>query len=152
MLLLLGNYLDGEPVGVALMSPTDLELEPGTITQPDVFVIPAGGAVSDDAFRWRDVTSLLLAVEVISPGSIRTDRVTKREYYMNVGVPDYLIVDVDARIIERWTAGRDTPEVLRDRLVWHPRGAGAPLVVLLSEYFDRIAAQLRLIGNRGLAN
>jgi Uma2 family endonuclease len=125
-----------------------LELEPGTITQPDVFVIPADGAVSDDAPRWTDVTSLLLAVEVISPGSIRTDRVTKREYYMDVGVPDYLIVDVDARIVERWTQGHDTPEILRDNLVWHPRGASRPLVVSLTEYFDRIVAQLRLVGNR----
>lgn len=145
---LLIEYLRDEPVAVALTSPADLELEPGTITQPDVFVIPAGGAVSDGEFRWSDVSSLLLAVEVISPSSIRTDRVTKREYYMDVGVPDYLVVDVDARIVERWTQGRDTPEVLRDRLVWHPRGASAPLVVSLPDLFDRVGAQLRLIGNR----
>lgn len=148
--VLLAAYLRDEPVGAALMSPADLELEPGTITQPDVFVIPAGGAPSDDAFRWSDVASLLLAVEVISPGSIRTDRITKREYYMDVGVPDYLIIDVDARIVERWTQGRDTPAVLRDRLVWHPRGSSTPLNVALPEYFDRIGAQMRLIGNRNI--
>ncbi|MEO8336466.1 MAG: Uma2 family endonuclease [bacterium] len=146
LLFLLMAYLRDEPVGAALTSPADLELEPGTITQPDVFVIPAGGAPSnEDAFHWSDVASILLAVEVISPGSIRTDRITKREYYMNVGVPDYLIVDVDARIVERWTQGRETPAVLRDRLIWQPRGARTPLDVALPEYFDRIAAQMRLI-------
>ena len=139
---------DWEQVGAAVTSPADLELEPGTITQPDVFVIPEGGAPSDAAFRWSDVGSLLLAVEVISPGSVRTDRITKREFYMNVGVPDYLIVDVDARIVERWTQGRETPEVLRHRLVWHPAGARTALDVALPEYFDRITAQMRLIGNR----
>jgi Uma2 family endonuclease len=67
--------------------------------------------------HWRrDVNSLLLAVEVISLDSMSIDRITKREYYMNVGVPDYLIVDIDARIVERWTQERDTPVVLRDRL------------------------------------
>jgi Uma2 family endonuclease len=147
---LLTAYLRDEPVGAAITSPADLELEPGTITQPDIFVIPAGGAPSDDdAFRWSDVSSLLLAVEVISPSSIRTDRITKREYYMNVGVPDYLIVDIDARIIERWIQGRETPAVLRDRLVWHPPGARTPLDVALPEYFDRIAAQMRLIRSKG---
>jgi Uma2 family endonuclease len=148
LLVLLVAYLRNEPIGAALASPADLELEPGTITQPDVFVIPAGGAPSDDRFLWSDVGSLLLAVEVISPGSIRTDRITKREYYMDVGVPDYLIVDVDSRIVERWTQGRDTPQVLRDRLVWHPSGASTPLDISLPEYFDRIVAQMRLIGNR----
>jgi Uma2 family endonuclease len=151
ILILLDTYLRDEPVGSALMSPANLELEPGTITQPDVFVIPAGGAPSDnDAFQWSDVNSLLLAVEVISPGSIRTDRITKREYYMNAGVPDYFIVDVDARIIERWTQGRDTPVVLRDRLVWHPPRARTPLDIPLPAYFDRIAAQMRLIRERNV--
>jgi len=150
ILTILATYLREEQVGAAVTSPADLELEPGTITQPDVFVIPAGGAPSDSAFRWSDVGSLLLAVEVISPDSTETDRITKREFYMNVGVPDYLIVDVDARMVERWTQGRETPQVLRDRLVWHPSGARTPLDVALPEYFDRIAAQMRLIGNRNV--
>jgi Uma2 family endonuclease len=150
-LFLLQAYLRDQPAGVALTSPSDLELEPGTITQPDVFVIPAGGAPSqDDAFRWSDVNSILLAVEVISPSSNRTDRITKREYYMNVGVPDYFIVDVDARIVERWSQGRATPEVLRDRLVWHPSRVRTPLDIALPEFFDRIAGQMRLIQHRSV--
>ncbi|MDB4914198.1 MAG: hypothetical protein JWM95_1842 [Gemmatimonadetes bacterium] len=95
------------------------------------------------------IRELLILFGVISPGSIRTDRVTKREYYMDAGVPDYLIVDVDARMIERWSRGRDTPEVLRDRLEWHPVGASAPLILSLTEFFDHILAQMQLIGNRG---
>jgi hypothetical protein len=69
---------------------------------------------------------------------------------MDVGVPDYFIVDVDARIVERWTQGRETPAVLRDRLIWHPSGASTPMDVSLPEYFDRITAQMRLIGNRNV--
>ncbi|MFW6087575.1 MAG: Uma2 family endonuclease [Myxococcota bacterium] len=42
-----------------------------------------------------------LAVEVISPTSRRYDRVTKLAWYASIGVPEYWLVDRDARIIER---------------------------------------------------
>lgn len=42
-----------------------------------------------------------LAVEVMSVGSVRHDRVLKRESYARIGVPEYWIVDPEARIIER---------------------------------------------------
>jgi len=42
-----------------------------------------------------------LAVEVISPSSVRYDRVIKLEYYASIGVPEYWIVDLPARAIER---------------------------------------------------
>ena len=147
--VLLYTYLAREQVGVAITSPADLELRPGTITQPDAFVVPVGGASSaDGAWGWSDIHSLLLAVEVISPSSIRTDRITKREYYLDVGVPDYFIVDVHARMVEHWSPERETPLVLRDRLVWQPAGAVHPLVVSLPELFDDIAAKWRSIGGR----
>ena len=147
--VLLYTYLAQEQVGVAITSPADLELRAGTLTQPDVFVVPAGGASSaDGAWGWSDIHSLLLAVEVISPSSIRTDRITKREYYLDVGVPDYFIVDVHARMVEHWSPERETPLVLRDQLVWQPAGAVHPLVVSLPDLFDKIAAKWRSIGGR----
>ncbi len=149
LLLLLGTYLRSEPVGVVFPSPADLALEPGAITQPDIFVIPAGGAISrDGVHRWSDVRALLLAIEVISLGSIRTDRGTKREYYLEVGVPEYLVVDVDARMVEHWTPGRETPTVLRDQFEWYPTGASQPLVMSWPDFFDRIAANMRLLGGQ----
>ncbi len=42
-----------------------------------------------------------LVVEVISPRSARYDRVVKLAYYASIGVPEYWIVDVDARTVER---------------------------------------------------
>ena len=146
LLVLLRAYLQQEQIAVAFLSPADLELRPGTITQPDLFVVPAVGANSTDGkFRWKNVSSLLLAIEVVSPGSVRTDRVAKREFYSNVGVPDYVVVDVEARIFEHWRTKDDTPVVIRDEFVWHPRGARQPLTVTLPEFFDRIGAMLRLL-------
>lgn len=42
-----------------------------------------------------------LAVEVLSPSTERIDRGKKRAIYARFGVPEYWIVDPDARTIER---------------------------------------------------
>jgi Uma2 family endonuclease len=42
-----------------------------------------------------------LAVEVVSKGSPRYDRVTKLQWYAGIGVPEYWIVDPEARIFQR---------------------------------------------------
>ena len=140
---LLQAFLARELLGIAVMSPADLELRAGTITQPDVFVIPAGTAIADDTLQWTDVKSLLLAVEVLSPSSLRTDRVTKRDFYLDSRVDEYWIVDLDARVIERWRPAQETPELLRERLEWAP-GGRHPLVIDVAALFDRVEAQLRM--------
>src|SRR5687767_3144569 len=37
----LGDYCDREGIGMALVSPADIELVPESIMQPDVFVVPS---------------------------------------------------------------------------------------------------------------
>ena len=41
-----------------------------------------------------DLSGVVLVAEVVSPGSVRTDRVAKRREYAAAGIPNYLIVDV----------------------------------------------------------
>lgn len=125
-------------------SPADLELRPGTITQPDVFVIPASTRPAGDQLDWSDVKSLLLAVEVLSPSSVRTDRVEKRDFYMDANVAEYWVVDVDARIVECWTPARETPLIARDQVTWAPAGA-EPLVIGLTALFDRVVMKLGMV-------
>ena len=59
-------YVARHALGRVLGSPADLELEKDSIIQPDLFVVPA--ALSQ-AREWADVTTLLLAIEVLSPSS-----------------------------------------------------------------------------------
>lgn len=147
LLRLVADYVEIERVGVALVSPADLELTPGSIAQPDVFVLPTGVPVADEPTDgWENVQALLLAIEVISPGSIRTDRVTKRDYYLDAGVPEYWIVDFDARMFERWSAAQKRPQIARDRLEWRPAGAKAPLVIEVPRFFERISDLGRMTG------
>jgi Uma2 family endonuclease len=45
---------------------------------------------------WLAVEGLLLAVEIVSPGSEALDEVTKLREYASVGIPRYWVVDRDA--------------------------------------------------------
>ena len=137
LFMLISAYVDRERVGVTLTSPADLELHPGTIAQPDVFVVPVATGMTIKSRRgWAGVTSLLLAVEVISPSSVRTDREAKRHYYLSADVPEYWVIDFDARVLERWVSGGATPAMVRGAFEWQPAGARAPLVVNLPELFN----------------
>jgi Uma2 family endonuclease len=64
-----------------------------------------------------------LVVEVISPSSRRYDRVVKCGWYAEIGVPEYWLVDPQARTLERLRLvdGRYvTAESLRDGEVFRP--------------------------------
>ena len=130
---LLDDYVARHGLGYVLASPADLELEPESIVQPDLFVIPAGE--ERPTTSWAVVRRLLLAVEVLSPSSGRIDRVIKRRFLQRVGVPEYWVVDPDARLVERWMPDDERPEILDERLVWQPAGAPDVLVIDLAALF-----------------
>jgi Uma2 family endonuclease len=96
LLVRLSGYCDEEGIGMALTSPADVELEPENIMQPDVFVVPRELVPANEPMQWPHVTSLLLAVEALSPSTMREDRVRKRDFYLAHHVEEYWIVDLDA--------------------------------------------------------
>lgn len=131
-------YLESSRVGEVLASPFDVEVEAESVTQPDLFVLP-----NDEFRRLADpaampARSLLLAVEMISPSSARFDRGAKRRLYQR-HVPEYWIVDLDAKLIERWRLGEDRPDVATNVLEWQPPGATESFRLDLRTFFDRIA-------------
>lgn len=149
LLSVLYNYLQGQDCGVVIPSPADLELKPGTITQPDIFVTPARiPGDPDEPITWADIKSLNLAIEIISPSSMHTDRVIKRDFYLSAGVEEYWVVDLEGRIIERWSPAQDRPDVLRTSLEWKPAGAKSPLIIDLPQLFERIRTRYRKFGGR----
>ena len=126
-------YVVAHGLGEVLLSPADIEFSPKRLVQPDLFVIP--DAPSGRRKNWREVTSLLLAVEALSPTTARADRIKKRKIYQEEGVPEYWIIDLDARAFERWRPDDERPEILPDALVWQPRAEIEPLTIDLEEYF-----------------
>jgi Uma2 family endonuclease len=136
LFLLLSDYLGKERVGHAHFSPADIVFSPRRAVQPDVFVVPLVDARRPES--WSEIKGLLVAIEVLSPSTARADRVAKRTLFRDEGVPEYWIVDLDARTIERSTPSEPRPEILVERLEWRPQGASEPLVIDLAEYFAKV--------------
>jgi Uma2 family endonuclease len=131
----LKNYLDGNRELEAWMSPADIQLETDTVVQPDVFVAPRIRPIP----QWAAIKTLALAIEVLSPGSLKHDRSIKRRFYQRRGVGEYWIGDLNARQIERWRPGDTRPEVIADVIDWRAAGSDVPLVIELPLLFDECA-------------
>jgi len=58
--VLLRAHCQSTGCGEAVTSPADVEFDPRTLVQPDVFVVPIGAGRPK---RWSDIRSLLLAAE-----------------------------------------------------------------------------------------
>ena len=112
----------------------DIVLGAQTVVVPDLFVIPRPRTID---VHWRDVARPLLAVEVLSPDSVRRDRVVKRRLYQQAGVPEYWIVDLDAETLERWRSDDDRPEVLSELLIWRLEGS-EPFELDLVAFFEAL--------------
>lgn len=136
LLVRLAAYLKTCPVGEVLPG-INARLVVESYLIPDVSVIPLvnGKRMQSVAF----VSSLLLAIEVLSPGSVRHDRITKRKFYQRHGVPGYWVVDGDAECFEVWRPGETRPQVLDERLTWLPEGAAEPFELDVREFFASIA-------------
>jgi Uma2 family endonuclease len=131
----LEQYVERNPVGVVYVSPSDVELEPGEIVQPDVFVVPMQEARRiQEAWPARE---LLVAAEVLSPSTSRGDKVKKRPLYGR-HVPEYWIFDLDARIVERWQQHAGQPQVVVSALEWQPAGASDLFRLDLASFFASV--------------
>lgn len=132
-LMRLASHVERMGIGRAYTGPADIRLGPDRVVQPDVFVVrtDAAGPVAG----WQSVSTLALAIEVLSPHSARDDRIRKRRLYQSAGVEEYWIVDVNSRSVERWRPNDERPEVLDREVVWQPIGANEPLVIDLEALF-----------------
>jgi len=126
-------WLAESGIGMLFWSPADMSLGEDEILQPDLFVIraPPGRRFHN----WSDIGELLLVIEVLSSSTARHDRQLKRRRNQRAGVPEYWIVDLDGRIVERWRPGDERPEVLADRLEWQPDERVEPMEIELPGYF-----------------
>jgi Uma2 family endonuclease len=125
-----------ERVGWVFTAPSDIDLTTDTIVQPDITVLPRTG--ERPPRRWSDGGRPILAIEVISPSSASRDRILKRRRYQRARIAEYWIVDPEAQLVERWTPTDERPEIITDRLHWHPAGASSDLVIDLAPIFAAI--------------
>ena len=139
---LLVPYLRAHGIGHTIVAPADVEYSDDTVVEPDLFVVPFVDGRAPTEMEAGAL--LLLAVEVLSPSTARTDRLTKRELYLEQSVPEYWILDVDARLVERWRPGDTRPELVSETLDWRPDPAVPALAVDLPAYFARVRGEARI--------
>lgn len=92
------GYLLNEQLPESLMALSETELIvselPLTVRVPDVLVT-ATELVEKNPARYA-AEDVRLVIEVLSEGTVRTDRVTKFSEYAEVGIEHYWIVDLDS--------------------------------------------------------
>ncbi|HEY3632247.1 MAG TPA: Uma2 family endonuclease [Jatrophihabitantaceae bacterium] len=93
------------PSDVVVLQDIDVDLQlappdgPGSVRRPDLVVV-------DQAERDRvrveggilRASGVRLIVEIVSPGSIRTDRIIKHAEYADAGIPCYWILDLESPV------------------------------------------------------
>jgi Uma2 family endonuclease len=131
----LAAYLETQSVGWVYIAPSDVVFTPRRSVEPDVYVAPL--VLRKRPRSVEDVKHLVLAIEILSPSTAARDRGVKRRLYQQ-HTDEYWIVDLDARIIERWRAGDERPEILDGMLTWQPAGADALLAVDLPTIFREV--------------
>ncbi len=83
-----------QPPGYRTLSPGSVDLGPHHLRQPDI-VLVAAGAVSSAGPLAASPSEVLLAVEVMSPGSVTEDRITKPAVYAAAGIPHFWRLEAD---------------------------------------------------------
>jgi Uma2 family endonuclease len=129
---LLAPALGGRPDLMLFPVLGDIVVGTRSVVQPDLFVIPKPASMD---VHWRDVSLPLLVVEVLSPGTAARDRGIKRQLYQRAGIPEYWIVDLDSRMVERWRPSDERPEIIQHRLSWNLPGSTVAVDIDLSEFF-----------------
>lgn len=92
------QFVEAVGAGRIFHAPTDVELAPGDIVQPDVFVLLNNHL--ERIKQTRIVGAPDLVVEILSPGTMRHDLQGKLEAYERAQVPEYWIVSPGEQVVE----------------------------------------------------
>jgi Uma2 family endonuclease len=92
-------------VGEFFPAPYDVKLADGSIVQPDLVAVLTERFPLVAADKIEGVPDFI--IEVLSPSSKTHDRIRKRDLYARHGVPEYWLVDPDARSVTIFSDPRD---------------------------------------------
>lgn len=130
----LAPFVTTHRLGLVMTSPADLHLGGDQLSQPDLFVVPH---LPIDR-KWSEFPNPSLVIEILSASSARHDRIVKRRRFQRTGIPEYWVVDLDARVVECWRPRDERPEILDERLSWQPSGATEPFTIELPRLFREV--------------
>jgi Uma2 family endonuclease len=124
-------------LGRLLPGPIDVLLSDADFIEPDLVYVRRDRReiVTDRAIE--GVPDLI--VECVAPDTAERDRGLKRERYGRFGVPEYWVIDAEARMVEIYrngAGGFPIPEVVTSRWVWQPIPDGPVLQLDLPELLE----------------
>jgi len=87
----LQNFLEKNPIGKVVVSPSDVELSDLNVYMPDVYYV---SNARKHIFTTQGASGAPdLVVEVLSPGTAKYDKGAKRQVYARTGVKELWLVD-----------------------------------------------------------
>jgi len=118
---ILANHVVGNHLGDIYAAPTDVILAPTTVVQPDLIYI---GIDRRNIITERAIEGTpTLVIEILSPTTHHTDRVTKAQLYAKYEVPHYWLIDPDPRVLEAYEMAVDHYNLTtssRDQEIFNP--------------------------------
>lgn len=105
LLYVLGNYKAINHLGEMFPALTDVILAETSVVQPDLIFVSneRREIITDRALEG----SPTLIIEILSPTTEQTDRVTKAQLYAKYGVPHYWLLDPDQHTFEAYELAGD---------------------------------------------
>jgi Uma2 family endonuclease len=96
---LLRSFVQERDLGVVLYAPFDVKLpyRIGAPVQPDILFFRKGNTPDWEDKDFEGVPDLV--AEVLSPGTRHRDRTIKLQAYQDAGVPEYWLVNPEARSV-----------------------------------------------------
>lgn len=112
LLKLLGNYLDQNPIGLALTDGAMYDLPNGDLVIPDGSFVAAGG-YDEEHLPVRFAIAPDLAIEVVSPSNSTIEMNAKVDAYLAAGVRLVWVIYPDRRAISTYHTQTDGKTIYR---------------------------------------
>jgi len=105
LLYVLGNHVATNHLGNIFPALTDVIMAETTVVQPDLIFVGNDrlGIITDRAIEGTPT----LVVEILSPTTQQTDRITKAQLYAKYGVPHYWLIDPGRYTFEAYELAGD---------------------------------------------
>jgi Uma2 family endonuclease len=127
----LDPFVEAQQLGF-VYRPRSVVRAEGSEVEPDLMVRapkPPGGR------DWDDAPIPILVVEVLSGSTRRRDLGAKRDFYRDIGVAEYWVIDPETKTVR--VVRKAVPDQLRsDELTWQPAGASDALTLRVPELFE----------------
>lgn len=104
-------FVEEKQVGEVFSAPLDVVLDDHNAPQPDIFFVSKDKKYILDEEKQVVIGTPDIIIEILSPGSVKKDRITKKKIYESCKVPEFWIVDPSYRHIEIYKLAGDTYEL-----------------------------------------